>query len=100
MDIESGAPRPPHRVKYLAAVVVAVTIAMMAVIAVIVDAPGRISRALSGSSGKDLFSSSRLDAELDVVLAELGGLSIGSIVPLLGADRRLTGSVWWPSQSS
>ncbi|BCF86500.1 hypothetical protein RQCS_60450 (plasmid) [Rhodococcus qingshengii] len=55
MDIESGAPRPSHRVKYLAVVVVAVTIAMMAVIAVIVDAPGRISRALSGSSGKDLF---------------------------------------------
>ncbi|MDJ0104865.1 hypothetical protein QM646_00450 [Rhodococcus erythropolis] len=76
MDIESGAPRPSHRVKYLAVVVVAVTVAIMAVIAVNIDAPGRISRALSGSSGEDLFSSSRLDAELDVVRAELGGLAI------------------------
>ncbi|OYD60958.1 hypothetical protein BDB13_5872 [Rhodococcus sp. OK302] len=76
MESESGAPRPPCRVKYIAAVAVAVTVAMTAVIAVTVDAPGRISRALSGTSLEDLFSSPRLDSELDVVRAQLGGLPI------------------------
>ncbi|MCZ4557919.1 hypothetical protein O4215_20370 [Rhodococcus maanshanensis] len=76
MESESGAPRPPYRVKYIAAVAVAITVAFSAVIAVTVDAPGRISRALSGTSLEDLFSSPRLDSELDVVRAQLGGLPI------------------------
>ncbi|WP_156042367.1 hypothetical protein [Rhodococcus sp. UNC363MFTsu5.1] len=76
MECESGAPRPPYRVKYIAALAVAITVAFSAVIAVTVDAPGRISRALSGTSLEDLFSSPRLDSELDVVRAQLGGLPI------------------------
>ena len=76
MDRELGAPHPPGRVKYLAAVAVAITVAMTAVIAVTVDAPGRISRALSGKSLEDLFSSPRLDSELDVVRTQLGGQPI------------------------
>ncbi|MBT2274146.1 hypothetical protein [Rhodococcus qingshengii] len=74
MESDSGAPRRARRVKYAAAVAVAVTVAITAVIAVTVDAPGRIGRVLSGTSDEDLFSSSRLDSELDVVRAELGGL--------------------------
>ncbi|MDT9664699.1 hypothetical protein RTZ71_28695 [Rhodococcus qingshengii] len=49
------------------------TVAITAVLAVTVDVPGRIGRALSGTSVEDLFSWPRLDAELDVVRAELGG---------------------------
>ncbi|MEV6071417.1 hypothetical protein AB0L82_33135 [Nocardia sp. NPDC052001] len=70
MDNESGSPRPPYRARYLAVIAVAI----IAVIAVSVDAPGRISRALSGTSREDLFSSPRLDSELDVVRTQLGGL--------------------------
>ncbi|MDV6275521.1 hypothetical protein R3Q06_18655 [Rhodococcus erythropolis] len=76
MDCESGAPHSPHRVKYLAAVAVVMTVAITAVIAVTVDVPGRISRALSGTSVDYLFSSPRLDSELEVVRAQLGGLPI------------------------
>jgi hypothetical protein len=76
MKSESGAIRPPYRVKYIAAVAVAIAVAFSAVIAVTVDAPGRIIRALSGTSLEDLFSSPRLDSELDVVRAQLGGLPI------------------------
>src|SRR5687768_2024975 len=71
---EPDASRPNHRVKYLVAVPVAITVAIAAVIAVTVDAPGRISRALGGTPGEDLFSSQRLDSELDVVRARLGDL--------------------------
>ena len=68
---ESDAPRPSHRAKHIAATTVAITVAIAVVIAVVVDVPGRISRTFSG---EDLFSSPRLDAEFDVVRAQLGGL--------------------------
>lgn len=71
---EPGAPRPRHRVKYVVAVAAATAVAIIAVIAVTIDAPGRISRALSGAAHDDLFASHRLDAELDVVRARLGDL--------------------------
>lgn len=76
MESESGVSRLPCRVKYSAAVAVVIAVAMTAVIAVTVDVPGRISRALSGTSVEDLFSSPRLDSELDVVRAQLGGQPI------------------------
>lgn len=71
---EPDAPRPNHRVKYVVATAVSVVVAIAAVIAVSIDAPGRIGRALSGTALEDLFSSQRLDAELDVVRARLGDL--------------------------
>jgi len=71
---EPGAPRPRSRVKYVVAVAAATAVAIIAVIAVTIDAPGRISRALSGAAHDDLFASHRLDAELDVVRARLGDL--------------------------
>ena len=71
MNDEPDAPRPSHRAKYIAATAAAITVAIAVVIAVAVDAPGRISRAISG---EELFSSPRLDAEFDVVRAQLGGL--------------------------
>jgi hypothetical protein len=74
MENEPGAPRPNHRVKYFVAVAVAITVAIAVVIAVTIDAPGRISRAFSGTPLDDLFSSPRLDSELDVVRARLGDL--------------------------
>lgn len=69
-----GAPRPNHRVKYIVTIVVAVAVAVAAVVAVAVDAPGRISQVFGGVPREDLFSSQRLDAELDVVRAQLGDL--------------------------
>ncbi|WP_131812689.1 hypothetical protein [Mycolicibacterium peregrinum] len=69
-----GAPRPNLRVKYMVTIVVAVAVAVAAVVAVAVDAPGRISRMFGGVPREDLFSSQRLDAELDVVRAQLGDL--------------------------
>lgn len=71
---EPDGPRPRHRVKYVVAVAAATAVAIAAVVAVTVDAPGRIGRALSGAAHEDLFSSQRLDAELDVVRARLGDL--------------------------
>jgi hypothetical protein len=70
---EPGASGPNRRVKYLVAVTVSITVAIAAVIAVAVDVPGQISRALGGNP-EDLFSSPRLDSELDVVRARLGDL--------------------------
>lgn len=74
MENEPGAPRPNHRVKYIAAIAISVAVATAAVVAVTVDAPGRIGRALSDGVHEELFSSQRLDSELDLVRARLGGL--------------------------
>ena len=68
------APRPTHRVKYAMVVTVSVVVAIAAVVVVVGDVPGRISRALGGVSSEPLFSAQRLDAELDVVRAQLGEL--------------------------
>ncbi|MFJ1455077.1 hypothetical protein [Nocardia sp. N2S4-5] len=96
MENESGSPRPPYRAKYIAVVAVAI-IAVIAVLAATADVPGRISRALSGTSREDLFSSPRLDSELDVVRAQLGGLPMRRMdvtanlisVEAVAADGRL-----------
>lgn len=74
-DTEQSAPRPNHRGKYVAAVVVSVVVAAAAVVVVVGDVPGRITRTLGGAR-EDLFSSQRLDSELDVVRARLGDLSL------------------------
>lgn len=71
---EPDAPRPTHRVKYAMAVAVSVVVAIAAVVVVVGDVPGRISRALGGVSSEPLYSAQRLDAELDVVRAQLGEL--------------------------
>jgi hypothetical protein len=71
---EPDASRPNHRVKYLVVVAMSVVVAIAAVVGITLDAPGRISRALSGTPLEDLFSSQRLDSELDVVRARLGDL--------------------------
>lgn len=68
-----GAPRPNHRAKYAAVVAVSVLVAIAAVVVVVGDVPGRITRALGGTN-EDLFSSQRLDAELDLVRTRLGDL--------------------------
>ncbi|WP_454792833.1 hypothetical protein [Mycolicibacterium lutetiense] len=68
------APRPNHRMKYVAAVAVSVVVAIAAVVVIVGDVPGRITRALGGVAREDLFSSQRLDAELDLVRARLGDL--------------------------
>lgn len=70
-----GAPRPNHRAKYAAVVAVSVLVAIAAVVVVVGDVPGRITRALGGAA-EDLFSSQRLDAELDLVRARLGDLPL------------------------
>lgn len=62
--------------KYIAVVVISVVVAIAAVVAVAFDAPGRITRALGGVTREDLFSSQRLDAELDLVRARLGDLPL------------------------
>lgn len=72
-DTEPDAPRPNHRAKYAAVVVVSVLVAIAAVVVVVGDVPGRITRALGGTN-EDLFSSQRLDGELDLVRARLGDL--------------------------
>lgn len=61
--------------KYVAAVVVSVVVAAAAVVVVVGDVPGRITRTLGGAR-EDLFSSQRLDSELDVVRARLGDLPL------------------------
>ncbi len=68
------APRPNHRVKYVAVIAVSVVVAVAAVIMVVVDVPSRITRALGDVTDEELFSSQRLDQEFDVVRAELGDL--------------------------
>lgn len=68
------APRPDHRVKYVLAVAISIVVAIAAVVMVVGDVPGRLSRALSGGASGPLFSAQRLDAELDVVRARLGEL--------------------------
>ncbi|KAA0113452.1 hypothetical protein CIW51_24710 [Mycolicibacterium sp. P9-22] len=55
-------------------VAVSIVIAIAAVVVVVADGPGRISRALSGVASEPLFSAPRLDAELDAVRARLGDL--------------------------
>ena len=67
---EPDAPRPDHRVKYVLAVAISIVVAIAAVVAVVGDVPGRISRALGGATSEPLFSAQRLDAELDVVCEE------------------------------
>jgi hypothetical protein len=71
---EPDASRPNHRVKYVVAVPVSVVVAIAAVVAVSIDAPSRISRVWSGPPLEDLFSSQRLDSELDAVRTQLGDL--------------------------
>jgi hypothetical protein len=55
-------------------VAVSVIVAIAAVVVVVGDVTGRIGRALSGGASEPLFSSQRLDAELDAVRARLGDL--------------------------
>lgn len=43
-------------------------------VAVVTDVPGRITRALGGGANEQLFTSQRLDAELEAVRARLGDL--------------------------
>src|SRR3954452_6456727 len=73
---EPDASRPNHRLKYAMAVTVSMVVAIAAVVVVVGDVPGRISRAWSGGASGPLFSAQRLDAELDVVRARLGDLSM------------------------
>ena len=71
---EPGAPRPNHQMKYVAVIAVAVVVAIAAVVMVAVDVPGRITRAFGGVTDEELFSSQRLDVELDLVRERLGDL--------------------------
>ncbi|OBB10253.1 hypothetical protein A5761_28045 [Mycolicibacterium setense] len=73
---EPDAPRPNHRSKYIAVVVISVVVAIAAVVIAVGDVTGRITRALGGVAAEDLFSSQRLDAELDLVRARLGDLPL------------------------
>lgn len=67
-------PRPKRRGTYAMVVAVSMVVAIAAVVVVVGDVPGRISRAWSGGASGPLFSAQRLDAELDVVRARLGEL--------------------------
>ena len=71
---QPDAPQPNHRMKYVAATAVSVLVAITAVVVVIGDVPGRVIHALGGDAREDLFSSQRLDSELDAVRARLGDL--------------------------
>lgn len=62
--------------KYVAAVVVSVVVAVAAVVVVVGGVPDRIARMLGGVAREDLFSSQRLDSELDLVRARLGDLPL------------------------
>jgi hypothetical protein len=73
-DAEPDAPRPNHRMKYVAATAVSVVVAIAAVVVVVGDVTGRITRVLGGAAREDLFSSQRLDSELDAVRTRLGDL--------------------------
>ncbi|KHO20029.1 hypothetical protein QQ44_25850 [Mycolicibacterium setense] len=73
---EPDAPRPNHRAKYIAVVVVSVVVAIAAVVIAVGDVTGRITRVLGGVAAEELFSSQRLDAELDLVRARLGDLPL------------------------
>lgn len=73
---EPDAPRPNHRAKYIAVVVVSVVVAIAAVVIAVGDVTGQITRALGGVAAEDLFSAQRLDAELDLVRARLGDLPL------------------------
>jgi hypothetical protein len=94
---EPDASQPNHRVKYVMAVAVSVVVAIAAVVVVVGDVPGRITRALSGAASVPLFSSQRLDAELDLVRAQLGDLPMRRVdvttnlisVEAVAADGRL-----------
>lgn len=96
-DTEQGAPRPNHRGKYVAAVVVSVVVAVAAVVVVVGDVPGRVIRALGGVAREHLFSSQRLDSELDAVRTRLGDLPLRRVtvtsnlvsVEAVAADGRL-----------
>ncbi|MGV0809902.1 hypothetical protein [Mycolicibacterium setense] len=71
---EPDAPRPNHRSKYIAVVVISVVVAIAAVVIAVGDVTGRITRALGGVAAEALFSAQRLDAELDLVRTRLGDL--------------------------
>lgn len=73
---EPDAPRPNHRWKYVAVIAASVVVAVAAVVAVVGDVPGRVIRTLGGVAREDLFSSQRLDSELDLVRARLGDLPL------------------------
>ncbi|OCB56525.1 hypothetical protein A5722_13950 [Mycobacterium vulneris] len=73
---EPGPPRPNLRGKYVAVITVSVLVAIAAVVMIVVDVPSRITRALGGDTDEDLFSSQRLDAELDLVRERLGDLPL------------------------
>lgn len=60
--------------KYVAATAVSVVVAIAAVVVVVGDVTGRITRVLGGVAREDLFSSQRLDSELDAVRTRLGDL--------------------------
>jgi hypothetical protein len=65
---------PNHRGKYIAVVAVSIVVAIAAVVVVVGDVSGRISRAVSGVGSDPLFSAQRLDADFDLVRARLGDL--------------------------
>ena len=60
--------------KYVAVVAVSIVVGIVTVAVAIGDVSGRVSRALGGAASEPLFSSQRLDAELDAVRARLGDL--------------------------
>lgn len=82
---------------YIAAAAVAAAAAIAVAVAIAVDLPDRITRASSGDAREDLFSSQRLDAELDAVRAQLGGQPLRRVtvtsnlisVEAVAADGRL-----------
>jgi hypothetical protein len=76
MENEPGTRRPNHRAKYIAAAVLAVIAAIAAVGVITGSVPDWITRATGGAAREDLYSSQRLDAELDVVRTQLGDLPL------------------------
>ncbi|MGW4100649.1 hypothetical protein [Mycobacterium sp. NPDC004974] len=96
-DTEQGATLPNRRWKYVAVIAASVVVAGAAVVAVVGDVPGRVIRALGGVAREDLFSSQRLDSELDLVRARLGNLPLRRVtvtsnlvsVEAVAADGRL-----------
>lgn len=91
-----GRPQPKHRAKYVVVIVVSMLVAIAAVVIVVANVPSRITRAL-GLSDDELFSSQRLDAELDLVRERLGDVPLRRVdvtsnlvsVEAVAADGRL-----------